>query len=123
MGTRTIVLLAALVFVGNTFAAQEENVYVKLYETRVELAKILTQKKEQEFKYHLTQLDRQERLYQRKATSAAELEAHQREAKVAELAVDDARMQVREATIMRDIAKERVALGLEMPICPGSPVR
>ena len=117
----SVLLVSSSAVIGAEPMSQpSSNVYVRLYQTRLEYALGEVSKRTQELKYELIQLKRYEHLYQRKASSAAEFETAQRSAKVAELTLQNAKVQADEAKVMLDIAIERVALGLEMPICPNS---
>ncbi len=115
-------LLSLMIPTAALAAVQSGNVYVRLYENRIEQAKILVQQREQSLKFQQISMVRQEYLYAQRATSAQTLEREQSLTKTAVLLVDDARAQLQEAMTLRDIAVERTALGLEMPICPGSPI-
>ncbi|MEZ4741573.1 MAG: hypothetical protein R3B45_03865 [Bdellovibrionota bacterium] len=112
-------ILIFSLFIGSySFADDTENVYIKLYRQRLEISKIEVKKQLAQLELDLKTLDRMEKLHGRSMVTDQALDEHRSNARISELNVEDLKVKVMEAQAMLDIAKERINLGLDMPICP-----
>ncbi len=94
-----------------------KDVYVRLYLTRLQLAKLTVERTKAELQVSYKIRDRREILYKKQAVTAEELELARRDVEIAAIAVQQAEINAAEAEIFVDLAISRVSLGLEMPIC------
>jgi len=101
-----------------SFGDDSENVYVKLYQQRLEVAEVEVDTQIARLDYDMKVLERMKILHGRSAVTTQELEEWQRNTRISELAVQELKAKVKEAQALLDIAKERIHLGLDMPICP-----
>jgi len=91
--------------------------YVRLYLARLQSARLDIERAKQNLSVALKTRDRYERLFVSNAVSAQELEDGRRDAEVANINLQAAKVAAEEAAVFVDIALSRISIGLEMPIC------
>jgi phage gp46-like protein len=94
-----------------------EDVYVRLYLSRLRRAKLIIEREKQNLSVSIKQRERAESLYLQNAMSAQEMEGIRRDVEVNAIRVEEAQAMADEAQAFVDIAVSRISIGLEMPIC------
>ena len=119
---RTILALVLLgVLPTNAFGDIFDNVYYKLYQTRLEIAEISAKKQLVSLEKDKIELRRHRTLFEKEVISAQEFENYKLIYDLSVLSLEDLKAKKSEAKAMLDIVIDRVQLGLDMPICPNVP--
>lgn len=98
----------------------EKDPYVILYGHRADVAKAGVAKRRAESEFAASHLAMIESLYRKNAASVEELNQARSQYKAARAAIEEAEARVKEAEAMQEIARVRIGLRLEVPICTSS---
>lgn len=114
--------MAAASIDSTTFAAVSEDAetspYVILYARRVDIAKVEIEKQRFEVDLAEANFRRVQRLLSSGAASREEFDERHAELGIARTRVKNLELRLREEEALYEIARLRIANGLDMPICP-----
>ncbi len=116
--TNLILMVLTGIFVATPFAfADDTNVYIRLYEKRVEFAKADVKKQEAETSYQLASLARARYLVEKNAITQQEFERIEADYKKSLAEEDVLRAKVGEEEATLDVVKQLVQNSQPVPLC------
>lgn len=117
VGARTTLFGVLVLVAGPSFGESKENVFVRLYQERVQLAKAETRSQEAETQFQAARVDRYRRLVKSQSISQEEYERAEADYKKSVAHDDVLKARVNEEEAMLEAVKYLVQNGQAVPVC------